>query len=63
MDSHSHCLGKQRLRLRVGAYVNMLVANQHVAYDSDVYFHTVKTIAAVTVISRIVVFIVVLGRV
>ena len=42
--------------------VNMLVANLHVAYDGDVYFHTVKTMAAATVISRIVVFIVVLKR-
>jgi len=43
--------------------VNMLVANLHVAYDGDVYFHTVKTMAAATVISRRVVFIVVLRRV
>ena len=43
--------------------VNMLVANLHVAYDGDVYFHTIKTMAAATVISRIVVFIVVLRRV
>ena len=31
--------------------------------DSDVHFHTMKTIAAATVISRIVVFIVILRRV
>ena len=43
--------------------MNMLVANPHDPYDSDVYFHTVKTMAAATVISRVIVLIVVLRRV